>query len=197
MSDFSDDEFQDLFKFDNSSDEEGQNNKDNDIVNFAPHKDQDNLHQNEPNSQDLLQAIQNNNDNHPPWLFELVKFENNLLILKPFNKWPAQNPNHYPKSTNGALRAPKRKVDLNDEQQDFKNKFYSFFTKHKKFKKTFVQQIHEIFLMKKFNFEKMSREEKRHIDLYFVKYSEHKQKILDFLQQNQVEIKKTVFSETD
>ena len=112
---------------------------------------------------------------------------NNLLINH------SDNSNGLPKISK---KKPKRIVDLDDNEKEFKDQFYSHFTKRKKFKKEFVFQIHELFLMKRFNFEKMTREECRRIDLYFQKYAKHKESILDFLKQNKAEINRVVFKKT-
>lgn len=83
----------------------------------------------------------------------------------------------------------KGKVDLSDDELQFKFSFYHLFVTKKKFEKKYVKLIHNL-ICDKLNISKLQREEERSIDLYFknrIKYSNsiliyintHKKEILD------------------
>ena len=104
------------------------------------------------------------------------------LNFQPCNPWFA-NSNQKNNSFGIHHRNPKRKVDLLENQQSFKNSFYSKIDdKKKKFPKKYVKDIHEKVLMKYIEgFKKMEREEFRRIDLYFQNYAPYREQILNVL----------------
>ena len=81
----------------------------------------------------------------------------------------------------------KRKINLSESAETFKNKYYSIFTRKKKFSKKIVKQIHE-FMRFNLGLPKMTREEVRCSDIYFQNYEPFKIKILTFLIRNQRKI---------
>ena len=81
-------------------------------------------------------------------------------------------------------RSPKRKIDLSEIAFELKYRYYSIFTKSKKFPKKYVLQIHNDYLVKELGYPKSTREQMREIDLYFMAYAKNKDKILEFLEQN-------------
>lgn len=81
-------------------------------------------------------------------------------------------------------RSPKRKIDLSEIAFELKYRYYSIFTKSKKFPKKYVLQIHNDYLVKELGYPKSTREQMREIDLYFMANAKNKDQILEFLEQN-------------
>ena len=131
----------------------------------------------------------------PPMIINFDKDQqlNNLMNLRALYKQSEISANQKKELLRIAARTPKTKIDLNPEEQDFKNRFYGIFTTRKKFVKKYVGIIHNCFLTKKFNFDKICRNEARQIDLYFQKYTEHKEPILKYLEEKKTEISQMIY----
>ena len=60
--------------------------------------------------------------NNPSISYQIYPCGHRLLNLQPFNGWSVNYLNHYPlPSSMSASRAPKRKVELDNVEQEFKN----------------------------------------------------------------------------
>ena len=141
----------------------------------------------------LIEVENNLHINYPSIPCQNCPCGHKLLNFQPSNGWFGDSNHYHNPTSHGAVRAPKRRVELDNDEQEFKNKYYSIFTNYKKFDKVYVKKIHKLFLMDHFNFNKIIREEYRRIDLYFKHYSQYKDSILDFLQEHKTEISKVVF----
>lgn len=86
-------------------------------------------------------------------------------------------------------RKRKRKIDLTPDQENFKNRYYKYFTQKKKFSKDYVIKIHKI-IAQNLSFPKISRDETRQIDLYFQHYAFAQDRIFDYIEKNHEELKK-------
>lgn len=88
----------------------------------------------------------------------------------------------------GSTKSRKRKVELNDDADAFKDGFYKIFIqKKKKFPKKLVKKIHNK-ICTVLNMNKMRREYERRIDLYFQVYSPYAYTILTYLYQHKDEL---------
>lgn len=117
---------------------------------------------------------------------------NNMFDKIDFDDWSEQfqisleivNDQHERNLSIRRRRSPKRKIDLSEIAFELKYRYYSIFTKSKKFPKKYVLQIHNDYLVKELGYPKSTREQMREIDLYFMAYAKNKDKILEFLEQN-------------
>ena len=167
-----------------------ENNENNDSI-YYNNNDNGNNNKHENNAQ--IEVENNLHINDPSIPCQNSPCEHKLLNFQPSNGWFGDSNHYHNPTSHGAVRAPKRRVELDNDEQEFKNKYYSIFTNYKKFDKVYVKKIHNLFLMDHFNFNKIIREEYRRIDLYFKHYSQYKDSILDFLQEHKTEITKVVF----
>lgn len=85
-----------------------------------------------------------------------------------------------------------QKVILDENDQSFKNNFYSIFTKKKRINKNHVKKIHNRILVPILGFQPMTRNEFRCIARYFRNYSYMKDKILNCLKQNKAKIQQMI-----
>lgn len=81
----------------------------------------------------------------------------------------------------------KVKVDLTDEELQFKFSLYHLFVSRKKFDKRYVKQIHNL-ICDKINIPKLQREEERSIDLYFKNRIKYMNSILVYISNHKIEI---------
>lgn len=81
----------------------------------------------------------------------------------------------------------KVKVDLTDEELQFKFSLYHLFVSRKKFDKRYVKQIHNL-ICDKINIPKLQREEERSIDLYFKNRIKYMNSILVYINTHKKEI---------
>lgn len=84
-------------------------------------------------------------------------------------------------------RAHKRKVNLSENEQQFKDNFYSTFTKKKKFPKPLVKKIHKL-IEGPLNLSPFTRSYTRFNDLYFKAFSAFSDKIINYLYSNKQQI---------
>ena len=87
-----------------------------------------------------------------------------------------------------------RKVTLNEKDIKFKNNFYRIFSKKMRFKKEFVQKIHNSILVSNLGLAKMTRTEFRTISIYFKNYSKMDVQIINCLKENKELIEKTILN---
>ena len=87
-----------------------------------------------------------------------------------------------------------RKVTLNEKDIKFKNNFYRIFSKKMRFKKEFVQKIHNSILVSNLGLAKMTRIEFRTISIYFKNYSKMDVQIINCLKENKELIEKTILN---
>ncbi len=96
---------------------------------------------------------------------------------------------------NRRRRSPKRKVVLSEEANELKTRYYSIFTSKKSFPKEYILSIHKEFLSPQLGLPKMTRDERRQKDLYFIKYAPLKGEILNCLELNKSRILKTILKD--
>lgn len=89
-------------------------------------------------------------------------------------------------------RKRKRKIELSDIEESFKNEYYKFFTNKKKFSKKFVIAIHKI-IMVPLSLPAIKRDQTRQIDLYFQDFAYAKDKIFDYIKEHKEELSLKVF----
>lgn len=77
----------------------------------------------------------------------------------------------------------KSPVNLSEDASDFKFSFYRIFTSRKKFPKKYVTLIHNE-ICQSLNLPRITRDECRSIDLYFIHYYQHSKDILFYLTKN-------------
>lgn len=77
----------------------------------------------------------------------------------------------------------KSPVNLSEAASDFKFSFYRIFTSRKKFPKKYVTLIHNE-ICQGLNLPRITRDECRSIDLYFIHYYQHSKDILFYLTKN-------------
>lgn len=101
----------------------------------------------------------------------------------------SDNSNNYilNQNINKDIHKSKSPIQMNENAANFKFSFYKLLTSKKKFQKKYVVQIHNA-IHKKLQLRKVNREESRSIDLYFVHFSPHADKILMCIQQNKPEL---------
>lgn len=90
---------------------------------------------------------------------------------------------------NQPLQQHKKKspVNLSEAASDFKFSFYRIFTSRKKFPKKYVTLIHNE-ICQGLNLPRITRDECRSIDLYFIHYYQHSKDILFYLTKNKDQI---------
>lgn len=100
---------------------------------------------------------------------------------------PDQKRNYYPISiiylNHFKKSSPKCSVKMNEKAKLFKIAFYQMFTIRKKFPKKYVIMIHNDIHFD-INLRCVNRDEARSINLYFVHFAKHSEKILSFIQSN-------------
>lgn len=110
---------------------------------------------------------------------------NNNTSNQPIFTWFDNNQNQNCNSSRIHHKKPKTKLLLSESQQCFKDNYYNIFTPRKKFEKSYVIKIHNMFLVNNIKgFKKMSRDEERSIDLYFQNYAPYQEEIFKVLRKN-------------
>lgn len=125
--------------------------------------------------------------------FDFMNFRsssNDKLLLYSSNI-PENHKNNQMKENLRRLSSQK-KVELSDDECDFKYNFYQILTSKKRFAKTIVRDIHNYMSKNYFKFQKMTRNQFRNIDLYFHDYSKYKEQILIYLKNNKELILKSI-----
>lgn len=146
----------------------------NDMFNYEI---QESFYQDDPFSQGL-NDLMSFNDNFPQDFFQ----NDNDLTLNNSNK--TANHNNESKSM--------QKVILDENDQSFKNNFYSIFTKKKRFNKNIVKEIHNCILVPILGFQPMTRNEFRCIARYFRNHSYMKEQIINCLKENKAKIQQII-----
>lgn len=91
----------------------------------------------------------------------------------------------------GSHRKKKSLVEMEEKAELFKFSFYQSFTSRKKFPKKYVILIHNEICLN-LNLRGINRDETRSIDLYFVNFAKHSEKILLFIKNNKKGIIKKI-----
>lgn len=78
------------------------------------------------------------------------------------------------------IKYSKKKIDLSQKEQNFKNDYFLIFTNRKKFPKTIIKQIHSI-IQGPLKLKPMTRDIVRCNDKYFIEYSNDAFKIIQYL----------------
>lgn len=146
----------------------------NDIFNYEI---QESLYQDDQFSQGFNELMSFND------IFQQDFFQNN-------NDLALNNSNRTTNQTNESKNV--QKVILDENDQSFKNNFYSVVTKKKRFNKNYVKEIHNRILVPILGFQPMTRSEYRCIARYFRNYSYMKDKIINCLRENKAKIQQMI-----
>lgn len=85
----------------------------------------------------------------------------------------------------------KSSVKLSEAAKNFQSAFYQQFTSRKKFQKKFVVMIHNE-ICTYLNLRRVNREEARSINLYFLHFLRHKDKILSYINNNSHSLRRRI-----
>lgn len=92
-------------------------------------------------------------------------------------------------------RPRQRNDQISERTKKFKKDYHSLFTNRKKIKKDYIIQIHSQILMEKYGIKKMTRDEYRNIDTYFINYTTSREKVLSILTKEKDFIMKNILKD--
>lgn len=135
-------------------------------------------------------AFDQDDDNYSPEIKLANTMNKNDSVNKSdqFQRSVITNDQHEQNNSIPKHRLPKRNRHLSGKALELKNRYYSIFTFSKKFPKEYVLKIHKEYLVDQLKYPKLTRDQTREIDLYFLDYADKKDEILEFLEKNKEEL---------